>query len=98
MKAQHRNLSSLMWVTGLLLLGLAGSAAAGTVVVKMGTVAPDGSPWETLLKEMGEQWRTISHGAVQLRIYPGGVLGDESDMVKKLRIGQLQAVGLSGAG
>ncbi|MBI5497845.1 MAG: TRAP transporter substrate-binding protein DctP [Deltaproteobacteria bacterium] len=71
---------------------------AAPVLVKLGTVAPDGSPWQQLLREMDQEWQRISGGAVTLRVYPGGVLGDETDLVKKLRIGQLHAVALSGAG
>jgi TRAP-type C4-dicarboxylate transport system substrate-binding protein len=67
-------------------------------VIKMGTLAPDGSPWHQALQSMGERWRKISAGQVKLVIYPGGVLGDEPDMVNKMRIGQIQAAGLSGAG
>ncbi len=84
------------------LLGLLGAAAcpisAQRVLIKMGTIAPDGSPWHQILQQMGQDWRTISGGAVTLRIYPGGVLGDEPDMIQKMRIGQLQAVALSGSG
>ena len=68
------------------------------VLMKMGTVAPDGSPWHQILQQMGQDWNKISAGKVTLRIYPGGVLGDEPDMIKKLRIGQLQAVALPGSG
>jgi len=35
---------------------------------------------------------------VRVRIYPGGIAGDESDMVRKMRIGQLHAAALTGAG
>jgi len=72
--------------------------AAQTVLIKMGTVAPDGSPWHQILQHMGQQWQKVSGGKVTLRIYPGGVLGDEPDMITKMRIGQLQAVALSGSG
>lgn len=83
----------------LLLLCLAvWSASAQTVLVKLGTVAPDGSPWHQILQQMGQQWQKSSGGKVTLRIYPGGVLGDEPDMISKMRIGQLQAVALSGSG
>ena len=68
------------------------------LLIKMGTVAPDGSPWHQILQQMGQDWTKISGGKVTLRIYPGGVLGDEPDMIKKMRIGQLQAVALSGSG
>ncbi len=74
------------------------SSAAQTVLIKMGTVAPEGSPWHQILQQMGQQWLKITGGKVTLRIYPGGVLGDEPDMIAKMRIGQLQAVALSGSG
>ena len=80
-----------------LLLGCVTPAMPQTVI-KMGTLAPDGSPWHQTLQSMGERWRKISAGQVKLVIYPGGVLGDEPDMVNKMRIGQIQAAGLSGAG
>jgi TRAP-type transport system periplasmic protein len=67
-------------------------------VIKMSTLAPEGSPWHTGLQSMAERWRKISGGQVKLVIYPGGVLGDEPDMINKMRIGQIQAAGLSGAG
>ena len=80
-----------------LLLGCLTPALPQTVI-KMGTLAPEGSPWHQALQTMGERWRRISGGQVKLVIYPGGVLGDEPDMVNKMRIGQIQAAGLSGAG
>lgn len=85
------------WViaTAGLTLGLLG---ASRVLVKTGTVAPEGSPWHAILVEMDQSFRAISNGAVRMRVYPGGVLGDELDMLKKLRVGQLQAVALSGVG
>jgi TRAP-type C4-dicarboxylate transport system substrate-binding protein len=82
---------------GLLLFGCLTPALPQTVI-KLGTLAPEGSPWHQSLQAMGEQWRKISGGQVKLVIYPGGVLGDEPDMVNKMRIGQIQAAGLSGAG
>jgi len=66
--------------------------------IKLGTLAPSGSTWYTLLKEMGQKWEQASGGKVKLVIYPGGVLGNEGDMVKKTRIGQLQAVALTTIG
>ncbi len=79
-------------------LVLAACSTAQPLLIKMGTVAPEGSPWHQILQQMGQQWQKISGGKVTLRIYPGGVLGDEPDMITKMRIGQLQAVALSGSG
>jgi TRAP-type C4-dicarboxylate transport system substrate-binding protein len=80
------------------LLCLAVPAGAQEVKIKLGTLAPQGSTWHTLLKEMGQKWGEVSGGKVKLVIYPGGVLGNEGDMVKKMRIGQLQAAALTTIG
>src|ERR1700744_4235540 len=80
------------------LLLLLPSLAQADVVIKLGTLAPNGAHWHTLLKEMGQKWEQASGGKVKLRIYPGGVLGNEGDMVKKIRIGQLQAAALTTIG
>lgn len=72
------------------------SAVSKDIVIKLGTIAPDGSPWHQSLQQMGDQWRKITGGQVKLVIY-AGTLGDEPNLVDKLRIGQLQAVALSGA-
>lgn len=74
------------------------SAAQDTVILKLGTSAPEGSSWDQIFKEMGEKWKQATGGAVTLRIYPGGVLGDEPDLVRKMRVGQIQAGALSAAG
>jgi TRAP-type transport system periplasmic protein len=83
---------------GLLLAALPLSSARADVIIKLGTLAPNGSTWHTLLKEMGQKWEQASGGKVKLRIYPGGVLGNEGDMIKKMRIGQLQAAALTTIG
>lgn len=66
--------------------------------IKLGTLAPEGSVWHTALRDMAEAWTEESGGKVRVRIYPGGVAGDDSDMVRKMRVGQLQAAALTGEG
>jgi len=90
-------MKKLAFVVALFLAALP-TAARADVVIKLGTLAPNGSTWHTLLKEMGQKWEQASGGKVKLRIYPGGVLGNEGDMVKKMRIGQLQAAALTTIG
>lgn len=83
----------------LLLLSLSISAAhAAPVVIKMATLAPEGSSWYKVLQTMGEGWKKATNGAVTLRIYPGGVSGDEEAMIRKMRVGQLQAAAITGMG
>lgn len=69
--------------------------AAAPVVVKLGTLVPEGSAWHVILKDMAEKWKVASNGQVQLRIFAGGVAGDEPVVVEKMRIGQYQAAALS---
>jgi TRAP-type C4-dicarboxylate transport system substrate-binding protein len=84
-----------------LILAAAQAAPAGAAMaetIKLGTLAPAGSPWYEVLVDMGEAWKESSGGRINLRIYAGGVAGDESDMVRKMRIGQLHAATLSAGG
>lgn len=83
-------------VLGLMLW--ASAAQAAPVVVKLGTLAPDGSPWHTHLKEVGEKWKELSDGQVTVKVFAGGSVGNEADMVKKLRVNSLQASLLTGTG
>jgi len=68
------------------------------LTIKLGSIAPPGSPWDEGLKKLANEWSEISNGQVSLKIYTGGVLGDEPDMVRKMRIGQLDAAGIVGSG
>jgi len=76
----------------------AAGAQAQTVVVKMATLVPDGSSWHQILKETGEKWKTLSGGRVIVRLYPGGVAGDDPDVVRKMRLGTLNAGVLTSVG
>ena len=73
-------------------------ASAQEVTIKLGTLAPNGSTWHSLLKEMGDRWAEVSGGRVKLRIYPGGTQGSEGDMVRKMAVGQLQAAAITSVG
>jgi TRAP-type C4-dicarboxylate transport system substrate-binding protein len=64
---------------------------ADTVVIRLGTILPSGTAQHAMLQELGEQWRKESGGTVRLTLYPDGRLGGEAEMVKKLRIKQLNA-------
>jgi TRAP-type C4-dicarboxylate transport system substrate-binding protein len=68
------------------------------IIVKMATLAPKGTDWHGMLIEMGQEWKKITKGKVQLKIYPGGIIGDERDMVRKMRIGQIHAAGITAEG
>jgi TRAP-type transport system periplasmic protein len=78
---------------------LSGAAdAQSPVIVKIATIAPEGSPWHDVLLELAQRWRDVSHGAVQVKIYAGGSQGDEAELVRKVRIGLLQGVAVTSSG
>jgi TRAP-type C4-dicarboxylate transport system substrate-binding protein len=68
------------------------------VQVKLGTLAPNGSTWHELLKELAERWSTASNGTVKLRIYAGGTQGNEGEMIRKMAVGQLQGAAVTTVG
>jgi TRAP-type C4-dicarboxylate transport system substrate-binding protein len=93
-KPRHPELSTIV----ILILAWAGPAAAQPVTVKMATLVPDGSSWCSILKDMAEKWKAASGGRVVLRVYPGGVAGDDPDVVRKMRQGTLSAGVLTAVG
>ena len=66
--------------------------------IRIGSIAPKGSLWDETLRHMAQDWAKVSGGAVRVQVYPGGALGDEAEMVRKVRQGQLQGVLLSSVG
>jgi TRAP-type C4-dicarboxylate transport system substrate-binding protein len=72
-------------------------AEKGTLI-KLGTLAPEGSSWMKVFNSINTEITKKTEKRIQFRIYPGGVLGDEMDMLRKLKIGQIQGVALTSSG
>ena len=91
-----------MTSTFLRTLTVAGSLLAAVVAaateMKIATLAPDGSFWMEELRRAGDEIERRTEGRVSLRFYPGGSMGNEQAMLRKIRIGQLHgAAMMSGA-
>lgn len=65
--------------------------------LRIGTMAPKNSLYHRELMAVGEAWRTAQSDG-KYRVYPDGSQGGEVDMVRRMRIGQLQGGLLSVAG
>ncbi|MEZ4410813.1 MAG: TRAP transporter substrate-binding protein DctP [Polyangiales bacterium] len=75
-------------------------AAPAGRTLSLATLAPAGSTWMRVLEAWNRELRRRTNKALSLRIYPGGVQGDESEVIRKIRAGRLDggavtAVGLS---
>lgn len=77
---------------------LAAPAGAQTRRIKFATLAPEGSTWMKELTALSKDLDKATGGKLKFKFYPGGVSGDEKDVIKKIRIGQLQAGGFTGVG
>jgi TRAP-type C4-dicarboxylate transport system substrate-binding protein len=66
--------------------------------IKFATIAPEGSTWLKHLRSLDKNLREKSGGQLGFRIYAGGIAGDELDVLRKIRIGQLHCAAFSGVG
>ncbi len=82
----------------LLLIATAGNAASKTRVIKLATLAPEGSAWTEIFNNLNTELKEKTNNGVRLKIYPGGVLGDEKDMIRKMYVGQIHGAVLTSAG
>lgn len=78
------------------LVVLARDAAAESI--KLALIAPEGSTWVKVMKEMGDELSKKTGGRWNFQIYAGGVAGDEKVVIKKMQIGQIDAAGFTGVG
>lgn len=83
-----------VWV----LAGASAAQAKEVHVLKLATLAPAGSTWMKVFEGWGKELAAKSQGRLTVKFYPGGISGDEPDMLKKIRFGQLQGAALSGHG
>lgn len=79
-----------------LLVALVMPAAAAEI--KIATVAPDGSFWMRQMRAGGERVRELTDGRVEFKFYPGGVMGTDAQVLRKIRVGQLQGGAFTAGG
>ncbi len=79
--------------------GWAAAEDSAKYVWKVGTLAPKGIGWSKQVEEiLLPAIANASNGQVRLKVFWGGAIGDDASYIKKMKIGQLQAAGLSGQG
>ncbi len=91
------------WRVRLTLIALAALAfsrvpLAQSSAIKLATVVPDGSIWDKSLKQMGVDWKAATGDRVSLTVFSGGSQGDESTVLRKMRLNALQGASLTVVG
>ena len=66
--------------------------------LKLASIAPEGSPWMREMRAGAERIREMTEGRVQLKLYPGGVMGNDAQVLRKIRIGQLHGGAFTSGG
>jgi TRAP-type C4-dicarboxylate transport system substrate-binding protein len=80
------------------LLAAAAAVTAQAADLKIATVAPDGSRWMQQMRAGAEEVNERTGGRVAIKFYPGGVMGNDAQVLRKIRIGQLQGGAFTAGG
>jgi TRAP-type C4-dicarboxylate transport system substrate-binding protein len=73
-------------------------AAAHAKTYRFATLAPRNSSWMKNFRGMAREVSKATGGAVKLRFYPDGAMGDEPLVVEKMRLGQLHGSAVTNVG
>ena len=85
-------------ITGALLLCGQAAIAQQTYVLKFATLMPTGTAWSKLIDDWVKEIEEKSSGRIKVKMYSGGVMGDEPDVLRKIRKGQLHGGLFTGYG
>ncbi len=91
MKKRSLNLASLI-------LGLLISGNSWAITLKIATLAPAGTSWMKEMKKGAGIIKEKTTGRVKFKFYPGGVMGNDASVHRKIRINQLQGGAFSSSG
>ena len=84
---------------GLCLLGLLLTVSiVSGMTLKIATIAPEGSYWITEMRKAAQTIKQRTDGRVKFKFYPGGVMGGENNVLRKIRLGQLHGGMFTGGG
>ena len=95
-----RNLLLLSIMIGCLIAlpSLASVSAGETITIRMASLAPAGSSWDKVFQAWNHSLKEKTGGGVKFQFFSGGVAGDEKDVIRKMKVGQMDAAGLTSIG
>jgi len=69
---------------------LAPATYVHAVTIKIATLSPEGTFWMKQMRAGAEEIKQKTDGRVKFKFYPGGVMGNDESVLRKIRVGQLQ--------
>jgi TRAP-type transport system periplasmic protein len=75
-----------------------GAGTAAAAELKVASIAPDGSHWMREMRAGAAEVKTRTDGRVEIKFYPGGVMGNDAQVLRKIRINQLQGGAFTAGG
>ncbi len=79
-----------------LLLALLLPLSTGAATLKIATAIPDGTNWMKELRAGAAEIKQRTNGRAKIRFYPGGVMGNDNSVLRKIKVGQLHGAALTG--
>ncbi len=71
------------------------NATAKDLIIKFGTIAPADTPWSKSLEEIKERVAKESGNQIKIKVFLGGQLGGELEILQKIRRGNIEGGGLT---
>jgi TRAP-type C4-dicarboxylate transport system substrate-binding protein len=82
----------LLWaILALTMVPAASLYAQRKITIKLASMVPENTPWGEAINRMSTEWAQATNGEVELIVYHNGVAGSEADVLRKLRMNQIQA-------
>ncbi|MGD2185181.1 MAG: TRAP transporter substrate-binding protein DctP [Desulfobacterales bacterium] len=89
-------LLKIVWMISLVICFLSPSAPAASLELKIATLSPDGSAWMQKMRQGANEIAVKTSKRVVFKFYPGGIMGNDKAVMRKIRFGQLHGGALTG--
>jgi TRAP-type C4-dicarboxylate transport system substrate-binding protein len=76
-----------------LALVLAGSPAPAKTILRMATIAPDGTAWAREIRSFANEVAEATQNDIGFKLYFGGIAGDDLQSLERVKRGQLDGLG-----
>ena len=96
--SDSKTIMTRIWIKLCVLLVLALPVSGYAVTFKIATLSPDGSGWMKVLRKYAKNVEERTNGNVKFKFYPGGVMGDDKAVMRKMRVGQLHGAVVTAGG